>query len=82
MAIKRNPSGSLSFGIYRKPTNSGRYLDFNSNHHIRHERSVIIKCSANKICSSEYELNSENAVLRKQLSENNYPNKILRQNAS
>ena len=84
MAIKRNPSGSLSFGIYRKPTNSGRYLDFNSNHHIRHKRSVInsLRYRANKICSSEYELNSENAVVRKQLSESNYPNKVLLEKVS
>ena len=41
MIIKRDFVGNLSFGVYRKPTNSGRYLDYDSYHHTRHKRSVV-----------------------------------------
>ncbi|KYN21863.1 hypothetical protein ALC57_05757 [Trachymyrmex cornetzi] len=35
-------NGRLIFDIYKKPTDSGRYLNFYSNHPVTHKRGVII----------------------------------------
>ncbi|KAG5329092.1 COX1 oxidase, partial [Acromyrmex heyeri] len=39
---KLNRRGSIIFDIYKKPTNSGRYLNYFSNHPLVHKRGVII----------------------------------------
>lgn len=41
LLIMRNNDGSLNFTVYRKPTNSGKYLDFCSYSHHSHKMSVI-----------------------------------------
>ena len=41
LKISRNTAGKLSFSIYRKPTHTDKYLDFNSCHPIQHKNSVI-----------------------------------------
>ena len=38
----KQPDGSIIVSVYRKPTNTDRYLDFNTHHHIKH------KCAAAK----------------------------------
>ena len=37
----RNPSGKLSFTVYRKPTHTDQYLQFNSNQPLQHKLGVI-----------------------------------------
>ena len=34
--------GSIIFDLYKKPTNSGRFLNFFSNHPITHKKGVVI----------------------------------------
>ena len=34
--------GYIEFDIYKKPTNSGRYLNYKSNHPMQHKRRIII----------------------------------------
>ena len=34
--------GSIIFDLYKKPTNSGRFLSFFSNHSITHKKGVVI----------------------------------------
>ena len=33
--------GSMNFEVYRKPTHSGKYLDFKSNNPVAHKNSVM-----------------------------------------
>ena len=65
MNIKLNEDRSLSFGVYRKSTNSGRYLDFNSYHHAGHKRSVVVSLNdrADKLCSDQIRLDEEKSKI-------------------
>ena len=80
MLIKRKENNpTLTFGIYRKPTNSGRHLDFNSYHHQRHKKNVVaaLRHRANKICSPD-EMKKENDTIFKELVQNGYPRKLVK----
>ena len=39
--IRRNKHGNFSTLVYRKPTNSNRYLNFRSDHPLEHKQSVV-----------------------------------------
>jgi len=53
--ITSTDKGTISTTIYRKPTHSNRYLNFNSNHPIEHKSAVInsLVYSANYLISSD-----------------------------
>ena len=59
--IKRRLDGRLDTSVYRKPTHSNKYLDFNSSH----PKSVkigLIKCLYNRamnLTSKQDDLNNE-----------------------
>ena len=76
--IVRLKDGILKFKIYRKPSHTGRLLNFNSSSHIAHKRSTIrsLVSRAFKICSEEY-LENELTNIKEQLKNNGYPKKLV-----
>ena len=69
----------MTFSVYRKPTKTHRHLDFNSNHHNSHKRSVASSLfkRAETLCSVEnYE--EEVRIVKDTLTNNNYPSQFRR----
>lgn len=73
--IIRNEDGSLRFEVYRKPTNTDQYLDFNSHQPLEHKLGVIrtLTHRADTLCSTSAAKQQEVAHIRKSLSICHYP---------
>ena len=70
------PSGEeISVSVYRKPTHTDRYLDFNSSHPISAKRAIVraLMDRAENVCSDPEILSKEVEHLSKVLHYNNYP---------
>ena len=67
--------GSLSISVYRKPTHTDQYLQWDSHHHLSAKFSVIQTLShrASTVCSNPELLQKEKEHLRKALTKCNYP---------
>ena len=78
MKITVDETGVMSYNVFRKPSNSGKYLDFNSYHHTTQKRNVVLalKNRAHKICS-ENTVNREYEVINNDLKKNGYPSKFI-----
>ena len=68
-------AGSLKTGVYRKPTHTGRYLQFTSNHPQSAKRSVVnaLFQRLNYITLGEEEKKKEEKQIYQELSANGYP---------
>ena len=76
------PSGNeIITSVYRKPTHTDRYLDFNSNHPKSAKCAVVraLTDRAKNVCSSPELLAEEMDHLGKVLRYNNYPTWIIKQ---
>ena len=73
--VKPEADGSLSISVYRKPTHTDQYLQWNSHHHLSAKFSVIQTLShrASTMCSNPELLQKEKEHLRKALNKCNYP---------
>ena len=73
--VKWEVDGSLSITVYRKPTHTDQYLQWDSHHHLSAKFSVIQTLShrASTMCSNPELLQKEKEHLRKALTNCKYP---------
>ena len=73
--VKPEADGSLSTTVYRKPTHTDQYLQWDSHHHLSAKFSVIHTLShrAKTVCSKPELLQQEKDHLRKALTKCKYP---------
>ena len=73
--VKPEADGSLSISVYRKPTHTDQYLQWDSHHHLSARFSVIQTLShrASTMCSNPELLQKEEEHLRKAITKCNYP---------
>ena len=78
ISITRLESGSITFKVYRKPTNTNRYLDCDSCHSKKQKEGVIRSLSdrAHRICSAN-QVDQELNQVREQLKLNGYTNSTI-----
>ena len=71
----RQDDGSTIVSVYRKATNTDRYLDFKSHHHPQHKHSVVrtLMDRAKNVPSTEEEALRETKRVVETLTANNYP---------
>ena len=77
--VTPGPDGSLSTRVYRKPTHTDLYLQWDSHHTIAAKYSVVstLHHRAKAVCSTQQLLEEEENHLQKVLKENKYPNWAL-----
>ncbi|MCG8429652.1 MAG: hypothetical protein MJA29_00535, partial [Candidatus Omnitrophica bacterium] len=75
----RPVKGKVECKVYRKPTHTDKYLDWNSNHPLSAKRAVVraLTDRAFKVCSTPEALNNEIEHLHTVLKYNNYPKWML-----
>ena len=73
--VKQEADGTLSITVYRKPTHTDQYLQWDSHHHLSTKFSVIHTLShrAPTVCSKPELLQQEKDHLRKALTKCKYP---------
>jgi hypothetical protein len=73
--------GRFSFNVYRKPTHSGRYLHFTSEHTYAHKMSVISSLASrvHSHCSTNEQKKSEMDHITEELIQNGYPKHIVKE---
>ena len=73
--VHRCKEGTLKTSIYRKPTHTGSYLDFNSNHAESAKRSVVMSLlkRMDHITLGEEERRKEEKRIKGELEANGYP---------
>jgi L-lactate utilization protein LutB len=67
--------GRLKTKVYRKPTHSGAYINYQSNHS-KHTKEGIIRIltkRATKYCEEQIDLKEELKTIRKEFESNGYP---------
>ena len=69
----------LEVNVYRKPTHTDRYLDFNSHHPMYHKRSVVstLLRRAQNIPSTQKGKREEKRRVKAVLRDNNYPTSFI-----
>ena len=71
----RQPDGSFKTTVYRKPTHTDQYLDFNSTHPVEHKLGVVrtLHQLAEVVTSDKKDLKNEIVHVNKALKTCNYP---------
>jgi hypothetical protein len=77
--VHRTVEGKLETDVYRKPTQTDKYLSYNSHHPVGHKRSVaknLLQRAESLPSNSDSQANEREDVLNV-LGENNYPKRFL-----
>lgn len=77
--VHRTEDGKFSTSVFRKVSQTNRYLDFQSNHPLCHKLSVVRSLTdrAYQFSSTSQQRNSEVNFVKDVLSSNNYPKSVL-----
>ena len=72
-------SGTLKTGVHRKPTHTGRYLHFESDHRLSAKRSVVksLLDRLEYVTFGKEEIAKEKELIREELAANGYPRKFI-----
>ena len=72
-------SGTLKTGVHRKPTHTGRYLHFESDHPLSAKRSVVksLLDRLEYVTLGKEEIAKEKDLIRGELAANGYPRKFI-----
>jgi phosphohistidine swiveling domain-containing protein len=72
--INKTPTG-YETSVYRKPTHTNRYLNFDSNHSMSVKKGIVksLYDRAKIICSNDNQFTKEKTLLKNVLNANNYP---------
>ena len=75
----RRTDGSIVVTVYRKPTNTDKYLDFDSHHHVQHKRAVArtFLDRATSIPSTDEEKTANVQRVTATLKANGYPARFI-----
>jgi len=77
-SVIRTDSGVLTTNWYRKPTFSGRYINFYSNHPLQYKINTIKNLVDHAILLADAQFHTENLLIVKSILTNNgYPNNIV-----
>ena len=77
--VTRNDNGNLSVSVYRKPTHTDQYLNFESNHQMSCKESVVSSLinRANDVISNIDDRNKEMQHIDSVLKENGYKKHVI-----
>ncbi len=77
--VHRQPDGSLKVTVYRKPTHTNQYLNFNSHHHLQQKLRVVktLFHRCDSIVTDLVDRLSERETIKGALRDSNYPNWAL-----
>ena len=77
--LHHNNNGTVFTSVYRKPTHTDKYLNFDSHHPLMHKVVVVrtLVSKANALCSTSLSTQTEPNHIFSALAKNQYPQGVL-----